>query len=261
VIISHAHVDHFGAARRITENSAADIWIADLGYPWIVGFNDWWEGRQDFYKDDFLPKAGIPADFVEIIVSYFYGITSLAASVPKSRVKVFKAGDSLPMGRRSWEVVHTPGHASMQTCFYQADTRQFLSADMLLPRAPTPIVEKPPEGQTRIPALPQFLESLETVEVLDIDRVYPGHGEPFGNHRTLIQNQRERIESRKNECYSLIQSGRHTPFEILEKMYAHYPLQLRLPGLWMLIGYLDLLAAEGRVEVSEKKGVWWYDDK
>jgi hypothetical protein len=30
-------------------------------------------------------------------------------------------------------------------------------------------------------------------------------------------------------------------------MYAHYPPQARFSGLWMLVGYLDLLQAEGLV--------------
>jgi hypothetical protein len=35
--------------------------------------------------------------------------------------------------------------------------------------------------------------------------------------------------------------------ELVEIMYAHYPAQARFSGLWMLVGYLDLLQAEGLV--------------
>jgi len=156
-------------------------------------------------------------------------------------------------------VLHMPGHASHQTCFYQPETRQFLSADMLLPKTPTPIVERPPDGKTHRPSLPIFLESLDRCEALDIETVYPGHGEPFGDHRFLIQKQRNRIHKRKQQALTLIQQGHQTPSELVDIMYARYPVQSRFAGLWMLIGYLDLLLAEEKIRQREVNGVWHYD--
>jgi glyoxylase-like metal-dependent hydrolase (beta-lactamase superfamily II) len=147
----------------------------------------------------------------------------------------------------------------MQTCFYQPETRQLLSADMLLAITPVPIVESPAAGSTqRVPALPRFMQSLEMIEALDIDLVLPGHGRPFRNHREVIERQRERIYQRKDECLHWIESAFATPAELLEKMYAHRPIQFRFAGLWMLMGYLDLLQAEGEIELRTINGVWHY---
>ncbi len=147
----------------------------------------------------------------------------------------------------------------MQTCFYQAETRQLLSADMLLAITPVPVVESPPIGSSeRVPALPLFMESLDLVEALDVDLVLPGHGRPFRQHREVIQRQRERIFARKNECLSWIEAGFSTPAELLDKMYAHRPIQMRFAGLWMLVGYLDLLMLEGAVEQRTINEVWHY---
>jgi hypothetical protein len=41
-------------------------------------------------------------------------------------------------------------------------------------------------------------------------------------------------------------------------MYAHYPSTFRFAGLWMLIGYLDLLQAEGAIVQETVDGVWHY---
>jgi glyoxylase-like metal-dependent hydrolase (beta-lactamase superfamily II) len=162
------------------------------------------------------------------------------------------------LGGAKWQVLHMPGHASHQTCFYQPESRQFLSADMLLPKTPTPIVERPSANQPRQLALPTFIQSLARCEALDIDTVYPGHGEPFQNHRQLIQRQRNRIQRRKKDSLALIQQGYHTAFALMNQMYAHYPPTFRFAGLWMLIGYLDLLLAEQAIVVKTVDGVWEY---
>ena len=96
------------------------------------------------------------------------------------------------------------------------------------------------------------------VEALEIDRVYPGHGEPFTDHRTVIQRQRERIRQRLEECLGLIAAGDRTVAALMVKMY---PKQLHLIGLWMLVGYLYLLQAEARVEVQVKDREWHYFQK
>jgi glyoxylase-like metal-dependent hydrolase (beta-lactamase superfamily II) len=166
--------------------------------------------------------------------------------------------ETLSMGGARWQIIHTPGHASHQTCFYQPESRQFLSADMLLAKAPTPIVERPESGLQRQPSLPRFLESLDLVEGLDIDVSYPGHGRPFGQHRQLIQRQRDRIRRRTAHCLELIHAGFFTPAQLVAEMYAHLPVHFRFAGLWMLIGYLDLLQADGQIIEQEVDGVWHY---
>jgi glyoxylase-like metal-dependent hydrolase (beta-lactamase superfamily II) len=221
--------------------------VADLGVTWLLDFAGMWQKRLDFYRDVFLPQTGLPQATREGVVAYFESVKDTFESVSADCVQTFGIHDTLSMGGLDWQVIYAPGHANHQTCFYQPETRQFISADHLLHRAPTPIVERPLTSSTRIPALPQFLQSLDLVEPLDIDIVYPGHGDLIIDHRTLIHNQRERIHQRKRECLELVAAGHETMAELVDIMYAHYPPQARFSGLWMLVGYLDLLQAEGLV--------------
>lgn len=248
VIITHPHVDHCGQAAQLAAESGATIWVADLGVEWVLDFAGMWQKRLDYYGDVFLPQTGLPTAVQQGMVAYFASVKDTFESVPAERVRTFAVGDTLVMGGLDWRVIHAPGHASHQTCFYQPETRQFISADHLLSRAPTPIVERPLKGSRRIPALPQFLHSLALVEPLAIDIVYPGHGDLISNHRALIQQQRNRIHQRKLECLQLVEGGCETMADLVDVMYAHYPAQARFSGLWMLVGYLDLLQAEGLVE-------------
>lgn len=258
VIITHPHVDHFGQAGRIAAEGGAEIWIADAGLPWLQSTAAMWQQRIDFYRHQFLEPVGLPPEAVEMIINGMRGIAARAYDVPSQKLVSFRLDGVLQMGGRPWRVLHTPGHASAQTCFYQPQMGWLLSADHLLAVAPTPVVERPSDGVNRVPALPQFLQSLDLVEALEIEMVYPGHGRPFTGHRRVIQRQRERIRQRKMEALELIKNGRETVAEILDVMYAHHPPQFRFAGLWMLVGYLDLLKAEGAIVERTIDGVWRY---
>lgn len=261
IIITHAHVDHLGAAARLARHSEAVIWIADMGYDWLVRPAEKWQARVDYYQQTFLPQAGMPPQALEMVIATMTFIGKGFVPVTADRVKTFQAGDLLQMGGLEWQVLHMPGHARHQTCFYQAETEQFLSADMLLHKTPTPIVEAPLDGRTRIPSLPIYLQSLARVEQLRLKTVHPGHGELITEPYSLIKRQRERILLRKTEALSLVRQGHQTIYELVNIMYAHYPEQARFSGLWMLVGYLDLLLEDELLVVEEVDGVLYYREK
>lgn len=258
VVITHPHVDHFGLAGRLAAESDATVWICELGAPWLTDMDGMWAQRMDYYRRDFLPPLGLPPETNEMILWGMQGLAAHADPVPVERVVAFRSDGVLQMGGGEWRVIHAPGHASAQTVFFQPETRRLLSADMLLAVTPAPVIDHPAPGERRAPSLPLFLRSLDTLETLDIEVIYPGHGRPFGNHRGVIARQRERISARKGQCLALIRQGCHTVPELLERMYAHQPPAGRVAGLWMLIGYLDLLLDEGLIEEKFTAGVVHY---
>ncbi|WP_420630420.1 MBL fold metallo-hydrolase [Candidatus Leptofilum sp.] len=258
IIITHPHVDHFGLATRILALSDCQVWVSDLAPEWLTNPKKMFGLRLAYYRNHFLRQAGLPEEASQLVQAYFAKVGEETTPIPSERIQTFRVGDELAIGGTNWQVLHMPGHASHQTCFYQPESLQFLSADMLLPKTPTPIVERPLPNQPRQPSLPIFMESLARCEALDIDTVYPGHGDPFQNHRQLIQKQRSRIHKRKEEALTLIQQGTCTANDLVNEMYAHYPPAMRFAGLWMLIGYADLLQAEGKVGVETIAGVWRY---
>jgi glyoxylase-like metal-dependent hydrolase (beta-lactamase superfamily II) len=259
IVITHPHVDHYGLAARIVAESDATVWIAEPGAPWLLDSGNLWQERLDYYRHDFLSHIGLPAEMIDASLAGIQSLEKRADPLPADCIITFRTDDILQMGGLAWQVLPAPGHASMQTVFYQTETRQLISADMLLAVAPTPVVEQPPPGsKRRIPSLPQFLRSLEMLEVLDIEVVYPGHGRPFGDHRRVIRRQRQRIMDRKAECLTLVGNGQATLPELLDSMYAHQPSGSRTVGLWMLVGYLDLLIADKLVRQEEVGGIWHY---
>ena len=258
VIVSHPHIDHFGLATKIATESQADVHIFESTVPWLVNYPQNSNARYDFYADTLFPKLGLSPDVANPILENFHALESAADAIPLKYVRHFGAGDSFNLGGNHWQVLHTPGHSSQLTCFYQPETRQLLSTDMLLRQTPTPIIEASTDPDGYTPSLQQFLASLDKIDSLDIETVYPGHGDIFTDPHELIAHQKERIQLRQNECLQLIQSGRNNVEQLLLQMYPYYPPAFRFAALWMLIGYLDILRTENKILRIEKNNVWKY---
>ncbi|MCA9932984.1 MAG: MBL fold metallo-hydrolase, partial [Anaerolineales bacterium] len=259
VVLTHGHVDHFGQANRLWQEGDVRLETAVIVADRLTNFSDYWQKRIAFYRNIFLPQTGLPPQMYQFILTYFEMVAANYEDVPAQALHTYANDAVIQLGGLDWQVMHTPGHCSHQTIFYQPDTRQLLSSDMLLKRTPTPVVELPADGRTRQPSLPTFMRSLDVVEALEVDVVYPGHGEIFHDHRTLIQQQRTRILRRTEETYVCIQGGCHTAAEITTHLYADRPLAIQFAGLWMALGYIDLLLANGRITAHEENGIILYE--
>ncbi|MBX3011149.1 MAG: MBL fold metallo-hydrolase [Caldilineaceae bacterium] len=247
VIITHAHVDHIGMAGQIAAHSQAKIWVAAINYEWAVNPAHKWQQRMAFMQI-VAEEFGLSADQQAAILAGMARTLLLWEPVPAERVVTFPLEGVLEIGGEPWQIIYAPGHSNTQTCFYQPTTRQFLSADMLLPITPTPVVEEPLDGsEERIPGLPQFLDSLALVEELEIEWVYPGHGAPFVDHRGLIERQSNRIAQRTAQCHDLIQAEPRTFGALLTALYGGAANADHFSALGMLVGYLDLLELEGLI--------------
>jgi glyoxylase-like metal-dependent hydrolase (beta-lactamase superfamily II) len=258
VVITHAHIDHMGNAARIAEQSDATFHALDVCYDWLVNFNAMWARRQRYYREIFFPYAGLSQATIDQLMVFYQWIGDNYRGIPADRLSTFKAGEQVSIGGLDWETIHTPGHASTLTCFYQSDSQRLIASDMLLQRTPTPVTETPPDGQDRVAALPLFIDSLDRIKALPVGLVYPGHGEPFEDVVGLVRRQQDRIASRKEQCYQYVAAGVETAADLMVKLYPASAGGINLAGLWMLIGYLDLLIAEQRVTVEDIDDVWRY---
>ncbi len=259
VIISHPHIDHFGLAAEIVAENNAELLVFEPTIPLLTDFPRLWRQQGEYYLDILFPKLNLSTGITDPIRQYYRMIESVADPLPVERVVPVRAGEWLQLGNHRWQILHTPGHSGYLTCYYQPETRQFISTDMLLAQTPTPIIEPPADRSLNYePSLTQFLDSLAKIDALAIDITYPGHGEIFFDAHQLIARQRDRISQRKAECLRHVQAGISTIEPLLLEMYPHYPPQFRFAALWMLLGYLDLLRVEGAVLRVERDGHWEY---
>lgn len=173
LVVTHAHIDHFGIAGELVRRSGADLWmhrrtdldLAKYGDPdeavdrrtlmladhGVYGreLTEASEGLLDWMP--VMPSIGRPSTFLE-------------------------GGERFDAGGRTWEVVHTPGHSPGHVCLWDARARLLCSGDHLLQIVSPPVTfergfETDPMGS--------YLASLERVRNLAPDLVLPGHGTPF----------------------------------------------------------------------------------
>lgn len=245
IIITHAHVDHIGMAGKICAHSGATVWISEYLCEWVINSEKMQKIRFDTIIGTLEERGNSP--IIELFKNYFNQFDSIWSVIPSNKIAVFPMEGELEFGGQVWQIVYAPGHCINQTCFYQAESKQLFSADMLLRITPTPVIDIGLERPyKRHKSIFQLLESYQKFAAMDISVVYPGHYEIFYETKELIQRQLARIKDRKLECLKWVEDGVSDFFVLLAKLYGR---QISMPAIAMLVGYLDLLEAESRIFV------------
>ena len=81
-------------------------------------------------------------------------------------------GDQIPWSHGTLVAIHTPGHESGHLCFYEPAQRWLFTGDTVLSTGTTVIPY--PDGD-----MAAYLNSLERLRSLDVQRIFPGHGPPI----------------------------------------------------------------------------------
>ena len=258
VIITHAHLDHIGIANKITQHSDAKIWVNEYVYDWAVDLKTMLDRRTDAIMG--LVNQHLPNKLTKAYFGFgFQKLAPLWDEIPKDKLEVFPMNGKIDIGGQDWDIVYTPGHCINQTCFYNPKNGHLLSADMLLRIIPIPIIDAglaPPYA--RVKSLVMHLASYEKLDKLNISKVFPGHFEAFENAHEIIQKQVKKIHARKEKCFQLIQKGVR---QTIDLAHAIYPNRINNATLFMVIGFLDILQEEGRIEGIEKEGLLHYYEK
>lgn len=258
VVLTHAHSDHMGIARKITQYSEAEIWLSDYMYDWAVDLKKMLDRRMEIIKRVFYDNLENPGVFN----FHYFGYKNLESyweEIPADRIRMFPPEGQIEFGGQQWQIIYTPGHCINQSCFYQPEERILLSADMLLKLIPTPIVDagiEPPYHRAK--GLPMLVASYQKLAKLDIDKVFPGHYEPFGQASGFIRKHLQRIEAKKNRCFDQIRKGTS---DFMDLFKIIYPNRIYPDTFFMLVGLLDLLQEEGKVESDRIGGKLQYFEK
>ncbi len=253
VIVTHEHRDHIGLLPEIISHSKAVIRAPKVIEGWFTHPEEMIASSNRFVYSLFQ-KLDLPKEILKQLSQYLEWI-QLTRKVPSlDRFEYFEEGDFLTIGYQEWEVMNTPGHCPSQFVFYQKEHNSIFGSDMLLPVTPMPIiVEDPKHPGQATKALNDLLTSFKRLYALDIQTVFPGHGEVFYNANAIIDQQLARIEMRKEDCFQAIKSGLRTPYQINRKMYPFQMMPPDFSGLYMVLGYIDLLKMEGRIKQEESE--------
>lgn len=114
------------------------------------------------------------------------------------------------LGNREIELIHLPGHASNSVGLFLPDVRILFAGDTVVNRY------RPYMGLSNIS---EWLMTLRAIEIMELEWVVPGHGEPLRNTdlgplATYLETMRDRVDE-------LIESGRARD-EIVSKMMPFF---------------------------------------
>ena len=258
VVITHAHIDHYGLAGRLMELTGAELWmhaLTDLDCEKYRHPDTAVARRRDTYSDHGLPESELPAvaHGLRNWMPYLHSVVEASTRL--------RGGEKIPIGGRDWEVVYTPGHSTGHICLWSPDLGVVLSGDHLLPGVTPPVTFE--RGFDADP-LRSYLESLRRIEALGAQQVLPGHGNPFGDVQrridAILRNKLRRLDSIRQ----VIEDGPVTVVQVADRAFSRVMLQhQRSFALAEALAHIAYLRRDGVVERRIRPdGVYeWYATK
>jgi len=246
IVLSHGHVDHYGAARTLMERAGRTIPVfahpADL--PKVSEAGPSWKDRLLFYGA-YLQRLGVPAETVAAIAGELGGGFTLARRIQD--VRPLEPGEVLHAKYLALEVMHMPGHTPGLSCLFDRKQGLFFAGDHLLEKvSPNPIIDLGPKGEEgSFRPLVAYLESIRRLHGLEVQLVLPGHGPPFPEHRRVIERLLQFYEKRQAKILDALVKGPLTGYEVTQALFP-----------WARPGDLFLVVSEtvANVEVLEARG-------
>jgi len=256
IIVTHAHVDHFGLAAQIVAESGACVWSHARNRWWLTDFENEIHRRSDFYFDVFA-QNGAPRELADAATRGMAAVMRSAAAIPADRFAPIDDGDPITLGSDAWRVVYAPGHASGLICLYESQARTLISSDHLLRDITSnPVLEPPTRGESERPrALVNYVASMQKTAQLNVRVALPAHGEPIEDVRALVDERLTFHRARLDHIERQLACCVSTAYELCNVFFPNLKSVEVFLGLSEIIGHLDILELEGRVRREEQNGI------
>lgn len=243
VIISHAHVDHFGLARTIAEESGAAVYV----HSWDAPF-----AQETMDHSHLLERAGVPEDAIKQLKTIYAQVRQYSRKL--DHVETLEDGDEIPFERESLRVVHTPGHTPGSICLLREGNRLLFSADTVIKHiTPNPILNPDPiDPSRRFQSLGEYLVSLARIKEIAPTLVRGGHGQDVTDYNEYFNRLYRLTESRQAELLKLVPRHGATAWELSQLLFPEVEGQGRFLALSETIAHLDYAAAEGKLAIEQR---------
>ncbi|MBX7258776.1 MAG: MBL fold metallo-hydrolase [Candidatus Hydrogenedentes bacterium] len=252
VLLTHAHVDHIGLLARVVEESGAKTYAHVSTASQLERYEEHEERTHSFILQT-LREFGTPEAIIQATAEARNTFRGMAAPVSVD-YRVEHGGTAM-----KYTVRYVPGHSSSDTLFVDEAKRCAFSGDHLLKRiSPNPLMRRPRQGQPRSKSLVEFQKSLRETRELDLEVCYPGHGDPFGEHRNVIDNLLARQEKRTEKIREILRQGPMTPHQVCEAHFPDIDAQFYYLGMSLAIGHLEVLEERGLATQETRDGVLHY---
>lgn len=248
IILSHGHVDHYGAAYAIAKKNKHSEVIAHHADAKRIedGIYDKPSSMLEFIQTMGIPMSLIvPLAFLDLIFK------SMGRSVTVTR-KIMDDECSLQVGNYNAQLILTPGHSKGAMCLYIEKEGFLFSGDHIVPGV-KPIILAGFEPNTSFPVAQShaiFHTSLKKIEKLSPQYIFPAHGEPFQEKlNRLILKYHKVYQLRKKRMYNLLLNNDYTVYGLARQVFKN------LKGINLVLDlYLSLSETYTHLEAMCEEG-------
>jgi len=247
LLVTHSHIDHYGMAATFVERAECELWMHETIDEDLRAYRDS-EGTRERLRELFR-EHGVETEDLDELVK-FEDWRGFVSGFIEPAVRV-RGGETIDVGPRTWEFVHTPGHARSHVCLWSASDGLLISGDHLLPTI-TPHIDYR-RGAEDDP-LGDFLASLAVIEKLDPSLVLPGHGRPFeeGAERARIVERHH--DRRLGAILQVVRHEPHTADEITDEIFGTALLNFeRRLALGEALAHIRYLAQRGEIVRTQRE--------
>lgn len=241
ILLTHAHIDHFGGLPQIVRRTGAEVAVHVLDARTVAAFDER-AAASSFAFDRFLREAGLDAPRRSAMLEEFGYFKQRVEDVAVQRL--LHDGDRLD-GLR---IIHTPGHSPGHVCI--AVDEILLAGDHVLSRT---VSQLWPESVTASTGLAHYLDSLERVAGIDsIELILAGHEPPVRDVPRRLEEIRVTHRRRLDRVMEILASGDRpmTIDQVTERMYSRqrgFPALLALADVGARVEYLE---QRGRIALA-----------
>ena len=246
IVVTHWHPDHSGLAGSLQAESGATVHVHEADAPVVEQDPAAMEMVDDLRTRRFA-EWGVPEADQAALREIFEAVSR--AGWEAASVEPFVDGDEIPAGDETLRVVHSPGHTAGLSSLVVEGTGEALVGDAVLP------VYTPNVGGADLRVerpLATYVETLERLEALDLDRLHPGHRDPIDDPVARIHEILDHHTERTGRVIQVLaEHGPATAWEVSDHLFGE------LSGIHVLHGpgeawaHLDELVARGDVEHEE----------
>ncbi|MFP4477312.1 MAG: MBL fold metallo-hydrolase [Desulfatibacillaceae bacterium] len=258
LILTHGHIDHYGAASYVKKRSrgrcrveahGGDLYRINTGLEAPVGSTF-----------GFLALMGVPPALRVSMLSIFLVFKALARKVRVDRI--LEDGDTVDVGNYTGRVLTTPGHTRGSICVHLESEGLLFAGDHILGHiTPNALIMLDGTGPlpTRSPQ-DEFYASVRRVEKLAPRVVHPGHGAPVDDLTGIADMYRRTFAERQKTVLSLIDSRTSTVYAMSRRLFSRNIKGVRAPlELYLAVSevytHVQALETAGAVTTRVRNGI------